>query len=58
LGINGAPRYQFRRKTACVPLVVNASYIQFGADDPSRFDYLYGNFAMDSKTYLDFVGDS
>jgi hypothetical protein len=58
LGINGAPRYQFRRRTACAPLVVNASYIRLGADDPSRVDYLYGNSATDSKTYSDFVGDS
>lgn len=58
LGINGAAQYQFRRRTVCAPLVVNASYIQFGADDPSQVDYLYGNSATDSKTYSDFVGDS
>jgi hypothetical protein len=58
LGINGAPRYQFRRRTACAPLVVNASYIRLGVDDPSRVDYLYGNSATDGRTYSDFVGDS
>ena len=58
LGINGAPLYQFRRKTTCAPLVVNASYVRLGVDDPSRVDYFYGNSATDNRTYSDFVGDS
>jgi len=58
LGINGARRFQFRRKTTCAPLVVNTSYIRFGTDDPRRVDYFYGNNATDSKTYSDFVDSS